>query len=331
MGTRKMSTDDVVAKLVAEMKTVRGGRGINADGVAERVGPALRAAFGVDTNDGPADIRRKVGSGLARLAKSLPEDLQLVVLAAFALTPDARQPFYQERARWAAQQINRDERTVRRRMDDGIKQLAELAAARIAGRPAAAGEPADDRWHSNLVRTLLTIEHGVHEAFEFRRIVSDQDDLTEIDLAVTLTAPAPGGSGQDTTGLGMDVLSGGSLVRRTMESARRFGMALALPRPLNRGDEHEFGLRLKVPEGQVMRPHFVCVMKQPCDLLEVRVKFDEKKPPPAVWRLTKVFQDDLDDPAQRGDQVPIDAASELRITFRDVTPGFAYGVQWDED
>jgi hypothetical protein len=330
MGTSKMSTDDGVAQLVAEMKTLRGGRGINADGVAARVGPALRAVFGVDTNDGPADIRRKVGSGLARLAKSLPADLQLVVLAAFALTPKAHQQFYQQRARWAAQHIERDERTVRRRMDDGIKQLAELAAAQIAGKPPADGEPADGRWHSDLVRTLLTIEHGVHEAFEFRRIVSDQDDLTEIDLAVTLTAPAPGGT-VEAAGLGMDVLYGGSLVRRTMESARRFGMALALPHPLNRGDEHEFGLRLKVPEGQVMRPHFVCVMKQPCDLLEVRVKFDEKKPPSAVWRLTKVFQDDLGDPDQRGDQVPIDAASELRITFRDVTPGFAYGVQWDED
>jgi hypothetical protein len=283
-------------------------------------------AFAVEPDDGPADIRRKVGGGLTRLAKSLPEDLQLVVLAAFGLHPEARQPFYQERARWAGAQLGRDERTVRRRMDQGITQLGELTAALLAGRPA--DGPDSGRWHTQTLRALMNLDRGAPEAFEFRRIVADQHDLTEIDLAVTLTATP---DATPDPNLGVDVLYGGSLVRRTMETARRFGLALALPHPLARGEEHDFAVRFRVPPGQVMRPHFVCVTKQACDLIEVRVKFDEKRPPAAVWRLTKVFQDDLDDPALRGAPVPVDAAAELRIEFPQVSPGFAYGVQWDRE
>lgn len=323
-----MDTTGVVTELVTEMKVLRKGRGINTKGVEGRIGSALRTAFGVNGDDGPADIRRKIGDGLTRLAGSLPEDLRLAAMAAFSLTPETQQPFYQARARWVADHLERDERTVRRRIDDGIQQLAELAAAQIAGLPDNTADVPGARWRSESLRALLLLDQSAPEAFEFRRIVSDQDGLAEIDLSVTLTAP-PDVARPSGPSLTMDVLYGGSLVRRTMESARRFGMALALPRPLSRGEQHEFALRFRIPEGDAMRPHFVCVTKQDCDLLEIRVKFDEKKPPAAVWRLTKVFQDDLDDPAHRGDQVPVDTAAELRVTFGQVSPGFAYGVQWD--
>jgi hypothetical protein len=211
-------------------------------------------------------------------------------------------------------------------MDQGITQLAELTAAQLAGKPDPADGPDGGRWHTETLRALLNLDRAAPEAFEFRRIVADQHDLTEIDLAVTLTDADAAAADPN---LGVDVLYGGSLVRRTMETARRFGLALALPHPLERGEQHDFALRFRVPPGQIMRPHFVCVTKQACDLIEVRVKFDEKRPPAAVWRLAKVFQDDLDDPAHRGEPVPVDAAAELRIEFTQVSPGFAYGVQWD--
>jgi hypothetical protein len=106
---------------------------------------------------------------------------------------------------------------------------------------------------------------------------------------------------------------------------------LALPRALDRGEHHDFALYLRTPAGRVMRPHFVCLTKQACNWLEVRVKFDEKCPPVAVWRLTKVLQDALDEPADRGEKVEVDAAGELHIEFSHVVPGFAYGVHWEEN
>lgn len=316
--------------LYAELRTLRKNRGIYSDPINTRVGPSLRAACGITDQDGPAEVRGKVSDRLANVAALLPADFRVAVLAAFALAADARQQFYQDRMRWAADQIRRDDRTARRRADDGTRQLAELLAGQLdRGATGDASRPAE-LWHSASLTTVLNLTLTTPEAFEFRRVVADQDDLRELDLAVTLTAPPPGVT-TPATGLAMDVLYGGSLVRRTMESARRYGMALALPSPLNRGDEHEFAVRFRVPDGETLSPHFVVVPQQPCDRLEVRVKFDEKKLPAAVWRLTKIFQNELDDPAHRVDKVTIDNVAELHVQFAHPLPGFAYGVQWDLD
>ncbi|MGH8574807.1 MAG: hypothetical protein ACREX8_19910, partial [Gammaproteobacteria bacterium] len=80
----------------------------------------------------PGEIRRKVADRIQSLASGLPDDLRLAVLAAFAIHRRARHPFYQDRVRWVATQLGRDDRTARRRIDDGIERLAELATA--AGR-----------------------------------------------------------------------------------------------------------------------------------------------------------------------------------------------------
>ncbi|HWC82118.1 MAG TPA: hypothetical protein VG756_19375 [Pseudonocardiaceae bacterium] len=325
-----MDPNAVVEQLDAELRALRKSRGVDADVSQLRVGDTLRAACGITDSDGLAEVRRKVVDRLESLAGELPDDQQIAVRTAFGLIPEARAPFLRERVRWAAEQLDRDERTVRRRIDQGTRRLAELAAARLSP-PARPGGPSEaELWHTKILRTMLNLTLSAPEAFEFRRIVADQDGVREIDLAVTLTAPPPDAA-SPASALVMDVLYGGSLVRRSMESEHRFGMALALPYPLNRGAEHEFAVRFRVPDGETIRPHFVAVPRLRCDHLEVRVKFDEKKLPTAVWQLTKVFQDELDDPARRTEPVAVDSASELRIEFDQPAPGFAYGVQWDEE
>jgi hypothetical protein len=311
----------IVDELVADLRAMRGNR--YADPAAGPLGDALRAVCEITEADTPADVRRKVGDRLTELAAGLPAELRLAVEGAFALVPDARKQFYQDRLRWAAGPIERNERTVRRRVDEAIRWIAQAGAARLAGRGDSDGAPPDDMpWRTARMSTVLNLSGPVPEAFEFRTIVADRDDLREIDLGVTLTdAPAA-------ATLTMEVLYGGTLVRRFMEAARRFGMALALPRSLGRGDEHEFALRFTVPDGKPMRPHFVVVPREPCGDLTVRVKFDEKRLPVGVWRLTKVFQNELDDPLHQNEPVRLDAAHEISVEFTRLAPGFAYGVQW---
>ena len=321
-------SSEPVDSLAAELRKLRRGRGIDSTGIREAVGPELCSACGVTDADGAAEIRRKVRERLIETAGSLPSDLYIAVCAAFALTDEFRQQFYHQRVQQAAIRIERDDRTARRRVDIGVAQLAALLGEQLSRRPGTPAESETDQWHSAVLRTTLNLTFAAPEAIEVRRIVADQDNLREIDLAVTITAPPPGAPAP-ATGLTMDVLYGGTLVRRSMESAHRYGMALALPVPLDRGQEHEFALRFRIPEGQTMNPHFVCVSQQPCDWLEVRVKFDEKKLPAAVWRLTKVFQNELDDPVHRVDPVTLDNAAELCLSFERPLPGFAYGVQWD--
>jgi hypothetical protein len=68
------------------------------------------------------------GTCLTEHAAGLPHDLQVAVLAALAIHRDARLPFYQDRIRWVARYLKRDERTARRRVDKGIEQLALMVA-----------------------------------------------------------------------------------------------------------------------------------------------------------------------------------------------------------
>lgn len=318
---------DAVSDLIAELKTLRKGRGLYVRQIGDRMGPMLTRVCGVVSDDGPAEIRDKLSKRLQSLAAELPQDLRLAVLAAFAIERDARLPFYQDRVRWVANRLRRDERTARRRIDEGIERLAELATARGIRGPAA--EQIGPRWYIEEIRTALMAQLPVPEALEFRRIVSEQDDLGEIDLALSLTVPTGTPDRSAVRNLRVDVIYGGTLVARSREAVDRFGFALELPRPLGRFDKHEYGLRYRADDNRPMLPHYVCVLKGRCDLFDLRVRFDRSRPPRKVWRLAGAFQRDLDDPVGRGQVVELDTAGELHVQFSHLAPGLVYGVRWE--
>jgi hypothetical protein len=314
----------MVGDLVTELKLLRKGRGILMNQLGERVGPALRSVCAVSDGDGTAEIRRKVGNRLQTLADCLPDDLRVAVLAAFALDPEVRLPFFQERVRWAANRLSRDERTARRRIDDGIGQLAELAATsdNTGVRTIRGTGPA---WYTEELRACVALDQPTPESFEFQRIVANRDNLREIDLALALTADGATRPPE----LDVDVFFGGELTHRRMEASDRFGFMLALPHNLNQGDKHEFALRFRAPPGQAMQPHFVCVPQHRCDLFDLRVRFAPGMLPREAWRLTDALQRDVSDPVPHGDAVCVDQAGELHLRFEHLTPGKASGVRWD--
>src|SRR6184192_1266276 len=120
--------DVSAADVVGELKVLRKGRGVFTTPLGDRVGPTLRGIWGISDAADQASVRHMLVSRLLSLAEALPEDARTVLLAAFALEERARMPLYQERVRWAASMLDRDERTVRRRIDEAIEQLAALAA-----------------------------------------------------------------------------------------------------------------------------------------------------------------------------------------------------------
>lgn len=307
------------AELVRELKLLRKGRGLLAGRIEERVGPTLRAACEVTDGDGLVVIRQKVATRLTELAEQLPEDLRLATLAAFAINNEARLPLYQDRVRWAAIKVDRDPRTVRRRVDEAINQLAELAAGAPRGR---AGEPAG-RWHTSELHVAVALDRSQPEVLEQRRIVADQDGVRELDLAVSVPTTR--------RDLEVSVFYGGTLVDRGMEASDRFGFTLALPRPLARGDAHDFTVRFRLPTARVMRPYLMCVPRRPCELFDLRVRFGRHRVPPRVWMLHGAFQRDVSDPACHGAQHPVDRAGEIHMRFRELAAGLAYGARWDDE
>lgn len=301
------------AELVRELKTLRKGRGL-AGRVEERVGPRLRSACAVADGDGWVAIRDKVSGRLSELAAHLPDDLRLAALAAFAINTEARQPLYQDRVRWAASRVDRDPRTVRRRVDEAIDMLAELASS-----PAVRVTSPASRWHTASLSVACVADELL--VLERRRIVADQEGLRALDLAISL----PGGR----SGLSATVLYGGRLVDRGMETSTRWSYGLALPRPLSRGESVEFALLFRLPSASAMKPHMVCVPRQQCDAFDLRVRFGADRGVREVRVLEGAFQNDVSDPGYRGHREEVDSSGEVHLRFRGLTPGLAYGARWD--
>ncbi|MGK3201048.1 hypothetical protein [Amycolatopsis sp. MEPSY49] len=294
------------AELVQELKTLRKGRGL-AGRLDGRVGPFLRSACAVSSDDGQVAIREKVSGRLSELASQLPDDLRLAALAAFAISAEARQPLYQDRVRWAASRVDRDPRTVRRRVDEAIVLLAELVSS--SSSPVASPS---DRWHTSSLSIACVVDELL--VLERRRIVADQDGLEFVDLAVSLPAGRPA----------VTVLYGGSLVDRGMETSSRWGYGVELPRPLSRGESWEVALLFRP---QSLRPYMVTVPRQPCDSFDLRVRFGAGAPV-GVWALEGAFQRDVSDPGYQGRPEQVDSAGEVHLRSRGLMPGLAYGVRW---
>ncbi|MEU5264560.1 hypothetical protein [Amycolatopsis sp. NPDC021455] len=313
--------DVSAADVVGELKALRKGRAIFTTPLADRVGPALRTTCGIAEEDGTVEMRRKLFDRLRPLVESLPEDLKIALIAAFALDERARKPFYQERVHWAAITLDRDDRTVRRRIDEGIQQIAALAVADAAD---AGSRYPSGSWHTEELRVTLALDRPVAEAFEFRRVIADADEIAVLDLALTLPAPGESAESVRESDLEVDVFHGGVLDRLVRESGDRFGLRLRLPEPLRRGARREIGLRFRA---NLREPRYLCVPRHPCDLFDLHVRFGETVPERIV-RLDGVDRGETKHLTTRGPELEPDEAGEVHVRFRRLAPGLGYGIRW---
>jgi hypothetical protein len=290
------------ADLVVELKALRKGRGLLASRIGERIGAGLRMVCDVREDDGPAVIRQKVARRLELLAGDLPADLRMAVLAAFAIAPDVRLPFYQDRVSWTASRLNRDPRTARRRIDAGIDHLAQLATVRPLAPPRPAASAATEAaWRTAELRVIVALDRPLPEVIELHRIVAGRPGLASVGV------PVPGAA---------DVLYGATRVHRG---------TVGLPGELVRGAEHEFALQYRLPDAAVA--HVVRTLDHPCDLFDLRVRFPD--PPRRIWPLRGVLDRDIAGPEHTGKPISPDAANELHLVFHGLTAGLAYGARWE--
>jgi hypothetical protein len=280
------------AELVTDLRALRKGRGLYVNNVGERVGHTLRDLCGVTEQDGPGEIRVRVAQRLEHLAVDLPDDLRMAALAAFGMIPAARRPLYQERVTWVAERIGRDPRTARRRIDDAIHQLAQLACMPLPQRVSA---DAAIGWHMVESRVIIMLDGPMPEAIEVHRIMAAQDNLRELDVTTAFRQAS--------------AMYGGTLRAGT----------LSLTNPLMAGESHEFAFRSRI---RVRPRQFLHVPRRRCDLLDLRVRFDVDRLPRVVSRLQGR-------PVRERARIPVDKAGEIQVVFRDLTRGMPYGIRWD--
>lgn len=200
-----------------------------------------------------------------------------------------------------------------------------------AGTPSATagapiGEPAG--WFIASFAALVNVDEDPVEVIERRVIIAAVDGLSEVVTSITVPRhPAAPGLA---TGLETELIDGGTLEARQRPFESYFTNVIVLPKPLRSGERHQFTLRLRIPPGQRMTPHFLHVPYRRSDNFDLRVRFAASRLPSAVWLLdgappALLYQCEPEVPAL----VP-DERGEVRATFRDMRPGLGYGVRWRE-
>jgi hypothetical protein len=311
-------------ELLDELKALRKGRGVHAGKISEHVGPGLREICGVLPVDGEEATRRKLTSRLVPMVETLPDDLALAVRAALGLHPMAQHPFLGDRVQWLADQLSRDRRTARRRMDDGLVRLAQAAAGPAAAPPRPASD-ADDGWYVSDFHALLRLDQPSPEAIERRGIVAEQGGIDAIVAMMTLPRDPTDRTGEHD--LLMEVLYGATLLRKEHDAESRFRFVLQLPTTLRAGERHEYAVLFRIPHHQLMRTHYVFTSSRRCDLFDLRIRFDPDRRPDQIWRVNETFHRAIDE-QPFGDPLALDPVGELHLQFTGLKPGFGYGAQW---
>ncbi|MBV9451910.1 MAG: helix-turn-helix transcriptional regulator [Streptosporangiaceae bacterium] len=187
---------------------------------------------------------------------------------------------------------------------------------------------AGDGWFTESFTALLRLDIEPIEAMERRLIVATTDDLTE--LATSVSVPRHPDDVSGGHGLDSELLYGGSLELREQPYESYFRNVIVLPRPLRQGERHEYALRLRIPPGQPMAPHYVYVPFHPSDHFDLRIRFPLRDPPRAVWVLRAVPTAVIYEGKPTAETLVPDRFGEVHVSFHDLQLGFGYGLCWTE-
>ncbi|HZM74858.1 MAG TPA: hypothetical protein VFC19_03980 [Candidatus Limnocylindrales bacterium] len=312
---------DDVEQVRQEVRALRKGRGVLAADLEKRLGPQLRQLAG-DGGDRPDVRRRALVAELSVLAARMPADLRLAVEVSLGLCVDTKDMAHlEDRVSWLTSKLERAHRTVLRRIDAAEILLAEEIIRELDRR---SGRPHDalQGWFYDELRTILRLDTAVPEAYEHRRITATIDGLDQITLPLGL----PSSPANPRPIPAVEVLFGGRLVALEHPWPHRYQFVIRLPMRLAAGQQHEFGLLVRVHDG--MQPHYVFTPECRCNRFLLRARFDAKRPPrwvrPVRGETVRMFEA----PRPAIDPARLDEAGELDLRFDGLVMHLGYGIQW---
>ena len=316
--------------VVAELRALRKGRALQAGDLDRRIGSQLRElATGVSA-PGQADAattRRRLTAELESRMSLLSEEARVAIRASLGLSGQTRQMrLFSDRVSWLANQIDRQYRSALRRIEEAEQLLAEeivLELHRRRSHPVIAPQG----WYLDEFRVVLRLDTPAPESLEHRRIIATKAGLQEIMAWVDVPGDGPGRRGPKASA---EVLYGGRLVKREQPSPGRFQFVVRLPVALQPGDMHEYGLAMRMPEGEPIRPHAIFVPECVCNTFDLTVRFGVPQVPRWIRRVdgepVRVF--DAARPPERG--VLPDDSGEVHARFAHPELNLGYGLQWHQ-
>lgn len=312
---------DLVKQVSAEIRALRKGRGLQAGDLQQRLGPLLTELANGSRACDQTLARHKLASEITTCCTNLAADLRTSIFASLGLSGETRQmAYFKDRVTWLAAHLSHEYRTALRRIDNAEQLLSEEIARELTRRRGRTAT-APDGWRLAELRTLVRLDTPTPEAHENRRIIATRPDLTE----VIAWMDVPPGPGKAPGPVSVEVLYGGRLERKEQPSSSRFHFVVQLPTALQPGEEHEYGLLLRMPES--MRPHVIFSPECPCDVYDLRVRFGAGGEPAWIRRVDGETVRMLDT-AEPANDVTLDEAGEIRLRFNNPTLYLCYGLQW---
>jgi hypothetical protein len=314
--------DEKLAEQVAkEIGQLHKGRGLQAGDLDSRVGPLLGELAGATE---AAARRQALIAEINRFAGQLLDDYRMAIGASLALEAETiDEPLFTRRASWLGEKLGRDTRTALRRIHEAEQRLAELIAAELRRRrtriPAA-----PEGWYLAELRVVLRLDGDSIVSEQDRRIVSTRADLSEVMAWLDL----PSDTNQPGAELRAEIRYGGRLLRKEQPSRNGFSLVVQLPKPLQPGEEHRYGLSMRMPRHMLKRSHCLVTPECRCERFDLTVRFHPARLPDWVRRVdgepVRMFEN-----AQPGAELLVpDAAGEVHGEFRNLAMYLGYGIQW---
>lgn len=317
-------TGSLAELLVEEIRSIRKGRGVWAGNFDQRLGPQLRELVADRIGDDTDSRRQALVAAIRGASARLPDDLRIAIEASLALSAETlRIAQFKDRVSWLAGKIERLDRTALRRIEQAERLLAEELAGELRRRRGSTAT-APQGWYLDELRTVLRMDTATPESHEHRRVIATRDSLRDVMAWLDL----PSGDDRPRPTLEAEVLYGGRLIRCEDPYKGRFQFVLRLPRDLQAGDVHEYGLILRVTAGQPMRPHYIFTPECRCESFSLRIRFDLNRPPRWVRRVAGETVRMFDNVGAQKELITLDDAGELSLRFLQPTLYLGYGAQW---
>lgn len=310
---------DRLGRVVAELKALRKGYGVQSRDIAARIGPELRLICGFADSDSQPVQRAKLIEALSAVVAVLPGHLAAAAATAFGLQDRGERRFEERIARMAAE-MERDVRTARRHVDHLMGRVAETLIE--LAQPNNAGHEPEWNWHTADLATVVVLGEGEAEVIEQRRVVSRTGHLAVVDCSMTIAENQP----LDLDTLGLDVMRGAILRTPERVGSTRVRFDLDLPRSLDAGDEHTIVIRMRVPA--TFAPYYVCTPTRPCDRFDLVVRFPLDSVPSRAWRLENELPIDIADPLFPREPLDVNVAGEVHAVFTGLTLNRSCGIGW---
>jgi hypothetical protein len=313
------------ARVAAELHELRRGRGVLSDDIDTRVGPLLKEFCGMADSDDVAVVRAKLSSPLRILSERLPDDLGHAVRVGLALGDTVTDRFLKDRMCQLATDMRRDPRTAMRRLDEGLRRLAEIIVSGSTQASPETNEFAPEGWYVDILRANLLLDRDPPQVIEHRRIVATATGLDTV--LASVTAP-PDSAGPDQPTVRTEVMYGGVLLDAERVRGGHYRCHVRLPLALEIGQAHEYALVFTFDPYWYLPTYYALTPFRRYDRFELSARFDRAAPPEKTWRLNGIPPSIIEEFTADAELRTIDAVGEVHVEFSALKAGLSYGLRW---